>query len=73
MNTHELHQDIGRIALARQMACCLDDALQVPGVSNDVGVTTLERRDQGHLHPKLEVAGLTCPGRDSDPGLLRPN
>ncbi len=24
---------------------------------------------QGHLHPKLEVPGLTCPGRESNPGL----
>ncbi len=23
----------------------------------------LKRLDQGHLHPKLEVPGLTCPGR----------
>ncbi len=25
----------------------------------------LERLDQGHLHPELEVPGLTCPGRES--------
>jgi len=25
-------------------------------------VTTMKRLDQGHLHPKLEVPGLTCPG-----------
>ncbi len=31
----------------------------------------MERLDQGHLHPKLEVPGLTCPGRASNPGLLR--
>ncbi len=31
----------------------------------------MERLDQGHLHPKLEVPGLTCPGRDSNSGLLR--
>jgi hypothetical protein len=30
---------------------------------------TMERFDQGHLHPKLEVPGLTCPGRESNPGL----
>jgi len=29
----------------------------------------LKRLDQGHLHPKLEVPGLTCPGRESNPGL----
>jgi hypothetical protein len=27
--------------------------------------------DQGHLYPNLEVPGLTCPGRDSNPGLPR--
>ncbi len=26
--------------------------------------TPMERLDQGHLHPKLEVPGLTCPGQD---------
>jgi hypothetical protein len=24
--------------------------------------------DQGHLYPNLEVPGLTCPGRGSNPG-----
>jgi hypothetical protein len=28
----------------------------------------MARLDQGHLHPKLEVPRLTCPGRESDPG-----
>ncbi len=32
-------------------------------------VTTMKRLDQGHLHPKLEVPGLTCPGWESKPGL----
>ncbi len=27
--------------------------------------------DQGHLYPNLEVPRLTCPGRDSNPGLPR--
>jgi hypothetical protein len=27
--------------------------------------------DQGHLYPLLEVPGLTCRGRGSNPGLLR--
>ncbi len=27
--------------------------------------------DQGHLYPNLEVPGLTCPGRDLNPGLPR--
>jgi hypothetical protein len=30
---------------------------------------TLKRLDQGHLHSKLEVPGLTCPSRKSNPGL----
>ncbi len=29
----------------------------------------LKRLDQGHLHSKLEVPGLTCPGRELNPGL----
>ena len=29
----------------------------------------VKRLDQGHLHPKLEVPGLTCPGRESNRGL----
>jgi hypothetical protein len=29
----------------------------------------MERLEQGHLSPKLEVPGLTCPGRESNPGL----
>jgi hypothetical protein len=41
--------------------------LPSPGVSNHVRVTTMKRLDQGHLHPKLEVPGLTCPGRESNP------
>jgi hypothetical protein len=28
----------------------------------------MERLDPGHLHPKLEVPGQTCPGRESNPG-----
>ncbi len=30
---------------------------------------TMKRPDQGYLHPKLEVPGLTCPGPESNPGL----
>ncbi len=30
---------------------------------------SMERFDQGHLHPKLEVPGLAFPGRESNPGL----
>jgi hypothetical protein len=29
----------------------------------------MERFDQGHLHPKLEVPRLTSPGRESNLGL----
>jgi hypothetical protein len=28
----------------------------------------MERLDQGYLHPKREVPGLTCPGGESTPG-----
>ncbi len=28
----------------------------------------MERLDQGHLHPKLEVPGLIGPGRESNAG-----
>jgi hypothetical protein len=30
---------------------------------------TMKSLDQGHLHPKLEVLSLKCPGRKSNPGL----
>ncbi len=33
-------------------------------------IKLMTRFNQGHLHPKLEVPGLTCPGRESNPGLL---
>jgi hypothetical protein len=26
----------------------------------------MKRLDQGHLHPKLQVPGLTCPGGESN-------
>jgi hypothetical protein len=29
----------------------------------------MKRHDQGHLHPKLEVPGLACPGWESNTGL----
>jgi hypothetical protein len=29
----------------------------------------MKRLDQGHLHSKLEVPGLACPGRKSNQGL----
>jgi hypothetical protein len=31
---------------------------------------SMKRLDQGHLHAELEVLGLTCLGRKSNPGLL---
>ncbi len=30
---------------------------------------TVKRLHQGHLHPNLKVLRLTCPGRESNPGL----
>ncbi len=38
---------------------------------NHVGVTTIARPDQGHSYTLLEVPGLTCPSRGSNPGLSR--
>ncbi len=43
--------------------------LASPRVSNHIGVTTMERLEQCHLYPKLEVPGLTCPGWESNLGL----
>ncbi len=34
-----------------------------------LGVNTMKRLDQGHIHPKLEGPGLTCPSLESNPGL----
>ncbi len=48
-------------------ACCLADALQVPHVLTHVGVTTIERLDQSHLYPNLEVAGLGQLGIEPGP------
>ncbi len=58
------------MALARRMVWCLADALQVllpswclasPLVSNQVGVTTMERLEQGHPHPKLRSQDCQLP------------
>ncbi len=73
MNTHGLHQDVGRIALASHSTLNTDNRhLQVCAFTSNrtdhVGVTTIERLDQCHLYPNLEVPGLTCPGRESNPG-----
>ncbi len=35
--------------------------------TDHVGVTTMERLNQGHLHPRLEVLRLTCLGWESNP------
>jgi hypothetical protein len=32
-------------------------------------IPTMERLDQGHLHPKLEVPRMTCLGQESNLGL----
>ncbi len=37
----------------------------------DENFGSIERLDQGHLYPNLEVPGLTCPSRGSNPGLPR--
>jgi hypothetical protein len=78
MPMHPKHMDltweVGRIALASDApsgTLNVHQALASPRVSNHVGVTTIERLDQGHLYPNLEVPGLTCPGRESNPGLPR--
>jgi hypothetical protein len=38
---------------------------------NHVRVTIIARPDQGLRYTLLEVPGLTCPGRGSNPGLPR--
>jgi hypothetical protein len=76
MNIHEhnvLHQDVGRIALASgsiTSGTC-KSAYSLSHRTDHVGVTTMKRLDQGHLHSNLEVLGLTCPGWESNPGFLR--
>ncbi len=37
--------------------------------TDHVGVTTMKRLDQDHLHPISEVQGLTCPDQELNPGL----
>ncbi len=75
MNIHELHQDVGRIEIARhQQSICQDistckSRYSLSNRTDHVGVTTMKRLDQGHLHSKLEVSGRTYPGRESNPGL----
>jgi hypothetical protein len=38
------------------------------GVEKERNVSLMGRLDQGHFHPKLEVPGLTCLSRESNPG-----
>ncbi len=38
-------------------------------ISSHLEMFSLKKLDQGHLHPKLEVPGLTCPGWESKSGL----
>ncbi len=70
-----IHEHTWTVLGCRPNSTCKADGLlpswrpASPCVSNHVGVTTMERLDQGHLHPKLEVPGLTCLGRESNPGL----
>jgi hypothetical protein len=30
---------------------------------------SMGRLDQDHLHPKLEIPGLICPGQETNPGI----
>ncbi len=52
----------------RLKSCRIPDS--IPAIKNWTDYF-MERLDQSHLHPKLEFPELTCPGRDSNPGLLR--
>ncbi len=59
MNTHELHQDVVRIALAsceywHQALKHSQAVCSMSGKTDYVGVTNMERLDQGHLHPLLK-------------------
>ncbi len=71
MNTHEFHKDVGQISLARyqQSICQLPRHQALSRRTNCVRVTTMKWLDQGHLHPKPEVPGLTCPGNELNPGI----
>jgi hypothetical protein len=56
MNIHELHQGVGQIALASHSTLNIDIRhlqVHVSGKTDHIRVTTMERLDQGHLHPLL--------------------
>ncbi len=65
----DLTWEVGRIALTSDAPSGTLNVHQA--LASPRGVTTIERLDQGHLYPNLEVPGLTCPGRESNPGLPR--
>ncbi len=56
----DLNWDVGRIALASAVNL---NHLQVRVFSNHVGVTTIERLDQGHLYPLGERRDKHVTGR----------
>ncbi len=62
LNTHKLH--LGRISLAwhspwMSTTGTCKSACSMSGQTDHVWVTTMERLDQGHLHPLLEHPRLT--------------
>jgi hypothetical protein len=64
-----MHLDVGPIELASRSTLYIHIRhlhTYVFTVKIDhIRVTTIERLDQCHLHPKLEVQRLTCLGRES--------
>jgi hypothetical protein len=66
MNKYELHQDVGRIALASSSTLNIDIRNLQVRVFN---VTTMERLAQSHLYRLLGDLRLTCSGRESNLGL----
>ncbi len=50
------------------MEKCLDCGVPPGPLLGQSELHTMKRLDQGHLHSKLEVPGLTCHGRESNPG-----
>jgi len=52
-----------RYAIYISLHCYFNDK-DVPNI-----YWSIERLDLSHLYPNLEVPGLTCPGRESNPGL----
>ncbi len=72
---HELHEHTWTLMnISKAAASCQDissckSTHSLSKRTDHVGVTTVKILDQGHLHPKLEVPGLTWPGRESNRGL----